>query len=159
MQRLRSEKETGRSRSRGTGGSEAMSEVWSKTCPRIIKSSGSAFCSSVRVRSLQTAQALSGSSLGEPVFPAVWEVSGYLGNHVLSKALVLDVFLSLAGPEPLRLCPLRPHPGSPGLPRRRWTRGAVMLDPRLELDPRRCPRSWNRDNLPGPLCSSVAALV
>lgn len=91
--------------------------------------------------------------------PAVWEVSGYLRNCVLSKALVLDVFLSLAGPEPPGLCPLRPHPGSPGLPRRIWTRGAVMLNQRLELDPRRCPRSWNRGNLPGPLCSSMVTLV
>lgn len=42
--------------------------------------------------------------------PAVWEVSGYLGNRVLSKALVLDMFLSLAGPEPLGLCPLLTPP-------------------------------------------------
>lgn len=46
-----------------------MSEAWSETCHRLIKSRGSAFCSSVCVRSLQSAQALSGNSLGEPVFP------------------------------------------------------------------------------------------
>lgn len=71
--------------------------------------------------------------------PAVWEVSGYLRNCVLSKALVLDVFLSLAGPEPPGLCPLRTSPRLSGLAQEDMDKGCRDAESEARARPTQMP--------------------